>query len=233
MEHIPSLPMLEPTIPRSVADQVFDLLYERIINLTLQPGSKLSEADVAAQLGVSRQPVRDAFYRLSQLGFIVIRPQRATLVTHISREATLQAYFIRRALEEAVMRQAAVDLTEDQLDALSALIEAQAAAMTADDKTRLHALDDRFHQDICQYAGLGFVWSLIRDIKGHMDRARYLSLSFNAPRVIEDHREILVALCERDAEKAAIASGRHLSRITSVIETIQSKQPEVFSQSAQ
>ncbi|WP_439563373.1 GntR family transcriptional regulator [Roseinatronobacter sp.] len=52
------LPPLDAQHPRSMADQVYDLLYERIINLTLPPGTKLSEAEVAAQLGVSRQLLR-------------------------------------------------------------------------------------------------------------------------------------------------------------------------------
>ncbi|WP_322895245.1 MULTISPECIES: GntR family transcriptional regulator [unclassified Yoonia] len=228
MSDLLSLPALQAQAPRNVADQIFDLLHERIINLSLEPGAKLSEAEVATQLGVSRQPVRDAFYRLSQLGFIVIRPQRATQVTHISREATLQAYFVRRALEEATMRRAALDLTTGQLAALAGLIEAQAAAIKAEDKALLHKLDDQFHHDICDYAGLGFVWTLIRDNKGHMDRARYLSLSFNAPRVVEDHTEILAALRARDPEKAASAAGQHLGRITTIIAKIESERPEVF-----
>ena len=75
---IASLPTWQELRPRTVTDQIFELLYERVVNLSLPPGAKLSEAEVAAQMGVSRQPVRDAFYRLSQLGFIQIRPQRAT-----------------------------------------------------------------------------------------------------------------------------------------------------------
>ena len=70
---VAKLPALGDTRQPTVTDQIFDLLYERVVNLTLPPGAKLSEAEVAAQMGVSRQPVRDAFYRLSQMGFIQIR----------------------------------------------------------------------------------------------------------------------------------------------------------------
>ncbi|MCJ7874442.1 GntR family transcriptional regulator, partial [Phaeobacter sp. J2-8] len=64
---------------KSATEQVFDALYEAVISLQLTPGTKVSEIEVAKQLGVSRQPVRDAFFRLSNLGFLAIRPQRATL----------------------------------------------------------------------------------------------------------------------------------------------------------
>ncbi len=81
----------------SITDQVFDNLYWAITSLKLAPGTKLSEADIAVQLGVSRQPVRDAFYRLSQRGYLEIKPQRATLVSRISEQQVSNARFIRAA----------------------------------------------------------------------------------------------------------------------------------------
>ncbi|MGP9791174.1 GntR family transcriptional regulator [Roseinatronobacter sp. NSM] len=228
MSTSPLLPSLDTQHPRSMADQVFDLLYDRIINLTLPPGTKLSEAEVATQLGVSRQPVRDAFYRLSQLGFIQIRPQRATTVTPISKDAIMQAYFIRSALEEATMRVAAQKLDTSHFAALQDVLALQENAMHLDDKTGFHALDDQFHHDICTYAGLGFGWTLIKDNKGHMDRARYLSLSFGAPRVLTEHHDILIALKARDSDRAAAAVKHHLGHIGQIIDWLQVNQPEVF-----
>ncbi|MEE2859228.1 MAG: GntR family transcriptional regulator [Pseudomonadota bacterium] len=214
--------------PRTVTDQVFEALYSRVVNLTLTPGTKLSEAEVAAQMGVSRQPVRDAFYRLSQLGFIQIRPQRATTVTAISEEAVMQAYFIRSALEEAAMRVAATALTKADLDGLDALIDLQEDAIRGDRRTEFHTLDDRFHRDICQAAGLDFVWALVKENKGHMDRARYLSLSFTASNAFEEHRQILQALRDRDPDAAASALRTHLSHIEHIVARLRIDQPEVF-----
>lgn len=223
-----SPPTPEDLRPRSVTDQVFEALYARVVNLTLRPGTRLSEAEVAAQMRISRQPVRDAFYRLSQLGFIQIRPQRATTVTAISEEAVMQAYFIRSALEEATMRVAATTLTQADLDGLDRLIDLQEAAIRGNDAAEFHALDDRFHRDICQAAGLDFVWNLVKENKGHMDRARYLSLSFSAPNALGEHREILQALRDRDPEAAAAALHTHLSHIEGIVARLRIDQPEVF-----
>lgn len=220
--------LAQDTRTRSVTDQIFDLLYDRVVNLTLRPGARLSETEVATQMGVSRQPVRDAFYRLSQLGFIQIRPQRATIVTPISEEAVLQAYFIRAALEESCMRVAARRLTDDHLDALDEVLDAQAHAIESDDRAGFHALDDRFHHDLCTFAGLEFVWSLVRETKGHMDRARYLSLSYGADTAFAEHRLILDALRRRDADAAVAAIRQHLSRIEGIIARLRIDQPEVF-----
>ena len=65
----------------TTTDRIFDELYQRIITLDLPPGARMSEAEVSRALGVSRQPVRDAFWRLSKLGFLTVRPQRATTVS--------------------------------------------------------------------------------------------------------------------------------------------------------
>ena len=91
----------------TAADRVFEVLYEQVVTLALPPGTRLSEVEVAQAAGVSRQPVRDAFWRLSQLGFLTIRPQRSTEVSAISERAVLQARFVRTALEVETVRVAA------------------------------------------------------------------------------------------------------------------------------
>ena len=76
-------PATSPGRPPSVSDVIFETLYRQVVTVELAPGSRLSEAGVARAMGVSRQPVRDAFWRLSKLGLLRIRPQRATTVTRI------------------------------------------------------------------------------------------------------------------------------------------------------
>jgi len=228
LQDLASLPPMDDFRPKSVTDQIFETLYARVVNLTLPPGVKLSEAEVAAQLGVSRQPVRDAFYRLSQMGFIQIRPQRATTVTPISTEAVMQAYFIRRALEEATMREAALQLQPADWDRLDRLIDRQEAASRSDDRAEFHALDDQFHHDICAAAGKEFVWNLVRDNKGHMDRARFLSLSYGSSTAYIEHRQILAALRARDPDGAAAAVRIHLSRIEQILGRLRIDQPDIF-----
>lgn len=214
----------------SVTEQVFEHLYRQVVELDLPPGTKLSEVEVAKQLGVSRQPVRDAFYRLSQLGFLLIRPQRATVVTHISEKEVMQARFIRTALEMETVRAAAERLTDAQLDRLEALLVEQEKAIAAGDRVLFHALDDSFHKLVCELSGHEFAWALIRDSKAHMDRVRYLSLSFGAQSAFDDHRVIMAALREHDGDKAAAAMRVHLSRIKSIIGRIRESHGPYFAE---
>lgn len=212
----------------TTADLVFDELYRRIVELDLPPGARLSELEVAGQMSVSRQPVRDAFYRLSRLGLVQIQPQRTTTVSLISEEAVLQARFVRAALESETVRGAARRLPPERLAELEALIVAQTAAVAADDRIRFHALDDDFHRAICEASGHGFAWTLIRENKAHMDRVRWLSLAFGARTALDDHMRILEAMRGGDPERAAAEMVAHLGRIVDILAQIRTEHPAMF-----
>jgi DNA-binding GntR family transcriptional regulator len=211
---------LEPVRQPSTADRIFDAIYRQVVTLEMPPGSRLSEADVARAMGVSRQPVRDAFGRLSQLGFLLIRPQRATTVSPISVRAVLQARFVRTALEAETVRVAAERFGPAELAELDALLDEQARAVAAGDREAFHALDDEFHRRICALAGLEFAWALIREHKAHMDRVRFLSLAFGAETALEDHRAIVATLRGGDGAAAMAAMRAHLTRIEEIIARI-------------
>ena len=224
-----AFPKLEPIERPLVADQVFDMLQHRILTLELPPGTKLSEAEVATQLGVSRQPVREAFKRLAGQGFLQIRPQRSTTVSYISEAAVLKARFIRTALETHTCRAACEVLKPDDFAALSTLIEEQTLAIAENDRERFHALDDQFHREICTRSGVGYAWDMIHDSKAHMDRIRLLSLSSKSQQLaLQEHILILEAITRNDPEAAAAAMTKHLSRITVLIDEIKAKNHQWF-----
>ncbi|MBL3570084.1 GntR family transcriptional regulator [Rhodovulum sulfidophilum] len=213
-------PRFEPPLRASIADGVFAELQRQLLSLDLEPGSKLSEAEIARAMGVSRQPVRDAFYRLAKLGFLQILPQRATTVTLISTGAVMRAQAIRTALEAETVRVAASVLAPADFDVLETLLAEQDAAIAAADRPRFHRLDDLFHREICERAGLGHFWDLIAENKGHMDRVRMLSLAFASRHAWDDHVRIVAALKAHDPEAACAALRAHLSRILGQIERI-------------
>lgn len=223
-----ALKVLERIQRPSVADTVFEELNRQILTLVLPPGTKMSEVEVAQALGVSRQPVRDAFYRLSKLGFLTIRPQRATTVSLISERSVMQARFVRTAIELETVRAACERLTTADMDALEAILDEQAGTVSPKDAERFHRLDDQFHREISDRAGHGYVWDIIRENKSHMDRVRYLSLSFASERAYQEHREILAAIRARAPEAAAAAVRQHLTRILDQIVQIRAEHSAYF-----
>ncbi|MDO8881605.1 MAG: GntR family transcriptional regulator [Pseudotabrizicola sp.] len=222
------LKLLEPVQRPSVTDTVFEELHRQILALDLPPGTKMSEVDVAKGMGVSRQPVRDAFYRLSTLGFLTIRPQRATVISAISEAAVMQARFIRSAIEAETVRMACERLRDDDLTALDDVLEQQRLAADARDPVAFHALDDLFHREICERSGHGFAWDIIRENKAHMDRVRFLSLSFASKDAYGDHLKVMAALRDRDALRAMAAMHAHLSRIKVQIRRIRAEHEAFF-----
>ncbi|MCA8880575.1 MAG: GntR family transcriptional regulator [Rhodobacteraceae bacterium] len=222
------LKAIEPIARTSVTDQIYETLYQKVLTVELPPGTKLSEADVAKQLGVSRQPVRDAFFRLSKLGFLQIQPQRATTVTRISARMVGRARFIRTAIEVAVVREACKVLTEADFAELDAILAAQLEAIEAGDKNRFHALDDGFHQRLCELIGHGHAYEIIREAKAHTDRLRLMSLAYASRTAFEDHREIMRYIRSRDADGAADCIRTHLARIEDTLAKVRAENHSWF-----
>ena len=212
-----SLEALSPdatTQPRgTMADSVYTQLRTAILELRLLPGVGISEAEVARHLGVSRQPVREAFGRLARTGYLRVHPQRRTEVVKISVQEVRNARFIREALEVAVVREACQRDVGELVGRLEANLELQRAAQLKDDRHTFHLEDDEFHRLIAQGAGCGFAWQLIDEQKAQMDRLRFLSLAFGQPAVYEDHVAIFEAIKARDGEAADLAMRTHLGRI--------------------
>lgn len=220
--------VLSPIETASVTDQVFQSLYKAIITLELKPGSKVSEADIAKSLGVSRQPVRDAFYRLSKVGFLTIRPQRATTISYISVEAIQDAVFIRTALEVACMKAAIERATEKDFQYLEGLLIKQLDAVESDQRLTFHDRDNEFHRTICEIAGHPRTWDLIRDQKVHVERVRYLSLAQGASVAYVQYEEILDRMKARDFIGAERRLRDHLSMVLTFLEQARISHSEYF-----
>lgn len=218
---------LEPAL--TTTDQVFRALYAAVIALQLPPGTKVSEADVAKQFDVSRQPVRDAFFRLSKLGFLSIRPQRATLVTRISIRAVHDAIFVRSALEAECVETVSRNHDADDIAHLADLLARQDQALNSANSHDFHALDDAFHRSLCRIAGHAKVWDIIQEQKAHMDRVRYLTLSITRrTSVLGEHREILDAIEARDAARASALIRAHIGSVADALEAIHAEHPDHF-----
>lgn len=219
--------------PQTATDLVFEALYKAVISLQLPPGTKVSESEIAKQLGVSRQPVRDAFFRLSKLGFLLIRPQRATLITKISERAVLDATFIRTAIEAECFRLCAERRTAADLARLRDNLARQAEALDHPDSGVFHAHDDNFHRLSCEIAGHRHAWDLIQEQKAHMDRVRFLTLSERRRRQVHaEHIALVDAVEAGDGPGAERLLRAHLGDIRNAVRTIRAEHAAYFDGSA-
>lgn len=215
---------------KTSVDVVFDHLQKAIATLELRPGDKISEADIAAQFGVSRQPVRDAFSRLQNLDLLVIRPQKATEVKRFSLREITKSRFVRASVEAEVLRRAARSVTPDGGKALDALLAKQAVVVESGDYEEFGRLDYAFHQELCKIAGVDFAFEVIAFEKASVDRLCMLSLSKEdrMPQLLEDHHAIATKIKAGDEAGAVEAGMLHLSRLDATIEAIFERNPDYF-----
>lgn len=215
---------------RTNVDEVFDTLYHDIVTLKLMPGTKISEAEIANQFSVSRQPVRDAFSRLGNLGLLLIRPQKATVIRKFSASEIAHARFVRTAIEVEVLRNAIVKWPETDTAPIREVIEQQDAAIQSKDTDRFHKLDLEFHRLLCLAAGFETAFKLIAEMKTRVDRLGRLSLEEPTEMkvLLDDHRSILAALDGNDSAALETAIRTHLSRLDSFIQRIQQVHSEYF-----
>ncbi len=213
---------------RTIAGDIYETLRHEIIRLSIRPGDTMSEAEVARRFDISRQPVREAFIQLADDGFLLIRPQRPTIVKPISEAAVLNALFIRDAIEAAVVAEAARGWTDAAAAELDACIADQKRASGAGDREGFHAADERFHQIIATRAGYPFAWETVHRQKAQMDRVRYLSLGSTTQVTIAEHQAIAQALRAHDRAAAVAAMHDHLMRIVHHLSELRVAHPAYF-----
>ncbi|MFV0475547.1 MAG: GntR family transcriptional regulator [Pikeienuella sp.] len=212
-----------------VGPQIYDTLRERIIRNALEPSARVSEAEIAAAFGVSRQPVREAFIKLAEEGLVEIRPQRGTYITRISTAAVMDARFVREAVEADIVRL----LAQSRDDALIAMLQSQLAAQRAcpeQDADRFIQLDEQFHRTLAEACGKGQIWRVVEGLKAQMDRVRYLNLLSRLPKqaLLTQHEAIMRAIADRDEAAAEAAMRNHLRQILDELPQIAAAHPEYF-----
>jgi DNA-binding GntR family transcriptional regulator len=197
----------------TMAWRVVGALRDEIVSMALKPGDVISESDIAARYGVSRQPVREAFIRLAQQGLLLIRPKRATVVKKISPEGVRQSRFIRESIEVEIVRRVAGKGGTEAGAVLAELIEDQERASAAKDSRQFHQLDELFHRTLARLAGVEYAWQLIDDHKMQLDRVRFLTLGVSSAQVaIGEHKAIVDRVVEGDPVGAEAAMRAHLGR---------------------
>lgn len=226
---------LEANSAEPVSRRVYRELRAAIVMMRFTPGQALSEQEMASQLGVSRQPVREAFIKLSEAGMVVVRPQRGTYVVKISVRRVRDAQFVRSAVERAVVRKACVDLPASGIAELRALIAEQREAAAMPDPPRFHLLDESFHRTLAARAGCEYAWRVVEDCKAQMDRVRYLSLAHSTPldRLIAQHGEVLDAVEARDTDQAERLLGEHVDQMLRSLPELSRAFPDLFEPEAQ
>jgi DNA-binding GntR family transcriptional regulator len=193
--------------------RVYQHLHEEIRQQRLPPGTELREAALAKELGVSRGPIREAVTRLAAEGLVTVRPRHGAVVRELTVEEMVDAYQVREVLESMAMRLAVPRLTEEDLAQLEKFTDTMAACAEQSDIAKLFEANVAFHELICQLSGnkklMQVHHRLMVEIAVFQDRT--LSLRGGNPtRSVTEHRNILQAAREGNAELAANLAAAHI-----------------------
>jgi len=219
-----------PTPQLSARKRVHSLLRARIVSLELRPGTALSENELAAELDVSRTPVRESLILLADERLAEIYPRLGTFVARIRPEAVREAQFVREAIELAGLRQSAHRAGEADIADLRALLAAQREVVGERGASRFFELDEAFHQRMLEISGHMTAWKVVNTAKAHLDRVRRLSLPMPdiVRAMVDQHEQIVDRLAAGDGDGAEVELRTHLRVVLHDFDEIRRLNPCYF-----
>lgn len=202
---------------------------ENIIDLDLAPGSQISENELAAQMGLSRTPVREAIIELSRVKIIKVVPQKRSTVAMIDYDMVEEAQFMRYTLECAVVELVCKVITPEGLLRLEENVQLQQFYMQSGYYQNIHDLDNRFHETLFEIAQKTQIYTLTQNLLIHFDRVRRMALdSVKDLKIVQDHAQILGAIKRNDPVEARKVMETHLTRYKFDEDAIHEKYPQYF-----
>lgn len=210
-------------------DYALRTIKDNIVRLDLEPGSMVSENELATEMGLSRTPVREALIELSKVGIIEIYPQRGSSVALIDAELVEEARFMRLVLEKAIVVLDCEAVTPEDLQRLRKNVELYRFYAEHDDSDMMLKTDNEFHSILFQIAKKERIFSITKNMSIHFDRVRHMTLTtVKEQKVIQDHSDIVEAIAHNSPEKAVAVMEKHLTRYTVDEEAIRQRYPDYF-----
>ncbi|MBN2222620.1 MAG: GntR family transcriptional regulator [Vallitaleaceae bacterium] len=156
---------------------ILEQLKSEILNLTLKPGTVVSEATLSDRFGISRTPIRDILKQLSLEGYIDIYPQRGSVVSYIDLDSVEQLIFLRSTLEKEIAKTLGKNLSLKSRHELQLILAKQKDCLAKDQPLEnFLALDDLYHRTLFAEANRSFIWDMIQQFKVHYIRYRQLNM---------------------------------------------------------
>jgi DNA-binding GntR family transcriptional regulator len=198
---------IEPIKRSTLSSMVAERLRELVISGAYEPGSQLSEVELAERFGVSRGPIREGLQRLVQDGLLRSEPHRGVFVPEIGEADIADIYLAREAIEGAAIRLVSADPDRQAVVAtLRDLVAQMQAASTAERWSRVADVDMRFHSEVVRASGSA---RLVRMYGSLIDETRVLlSMTANAPGredLVSEHGELAELIASGDPGGAATA----------------------------
>lgn len=187
---------------RSKPEIVHDMLRESIIHGEYKPGERLVIDEVAARLGVSQIPVREAVRQLEADGLVTVEPYTGATVTQFNPDLAYEIFALLESLEVICGRRACTCMSDAEMDELDTVVGKMDA--TVAEPEQWSQLNREFHLLICRFSGVQLIERMLEKTLDHWDRLRlhYVRdvLLHRIPAAQQEHRAVMAAFRRRDAD---------------------------------
>jgi DNA-binding GntR family transcriptional regulator len=201
--------------PVPLRQSVYDALIDLIVSGELPPGQHLVETDIARQLGVSRQPIREALHRMEAEGWVDLRPSQGAFV-HVPTDSEVDELLdVRELLEAETARLAARSADAEAVGQLRVLCKDGAAAAGADDLTRAVTANNEFHAEIALVAGNAVLADLASIVSRRVQWYYRLVAPARGHGSWTEHAEMVDAIEAHDEQRAQQLAREHTERTRS------------------
>lgn len=197
----------------SLGQKVFQTIRKDILSGTYKKGEELKEKAIGESMGVSRTPVREALRQLELEGLVDMIPNKGAYVIGFSGQDMQDIYEIRSALEGLCVRKAALEATGGQIEMMEEILCLTEFHMNKGHIEYMVELDSRFHEVLYEAGGSRVLEHALKDYHYYLEQARRASFTCfgRAAQANQEHRNILEAMKEQNAEKAERAANLHVS----------------------
>ena len=198
--------------PSETLDQgVYEAIFNGVMHGRLKPGTRLQEASLCEQFGVSRTVVRQALRRLSEVQIVDIVANKGAAVATPSPKETRDVFAARRAIEGAIVREAARRIEHGDIERLKQRLRAEHDPLHEQDHPRWVALAGGFHLALAELSGNAVLQRMLTEL---MTRCSLIVALYEAPGEAscehDEHARLVELLSLRDGNAAADEMERHL-----------------------
>lgn len=185
-------------------ERAYALIQQAIVSGELQPGQRVRDVDLAAQLGVSRTPVREALQRLADEGLVEMLPGALTRIVPLDMQAAQDAFLVVAVVQALATRLAVSKLTESDIEALRRANHKLIIALAAYDVEEAIQADDAFHEVFVHLANNREIQLTLDRLMPKVRRLEYAQFgSFAGHTSVQQHQAIIVACEQGQSEQAA------------------------------
>ena len=201
--------------PSLAADRAYAELRSQLSSGNLLPGQRLVEAELVASLGVSRAVVRATLSRLAHDGLVDKEPNRGARVRLVSEAEAVEITQARAMLEALAAREAAVNASAEDLEAMRALIADMRRHLSENNFLLYSECNSELHRRIVSASGHSIAQRLITNLRAQMVRFQYRTILVpgRSNESLEEHTALVDAIVARDPDRAEMAMRKHLANV--------------------